>query len=65
VVTVDAFLKVPVEESVLGWRYKGAPLKVGAPISFETTTYTVDGGVTDVTVTDEDRHSPLSDAAPR
>jgi hypothetical protein len=49
---VDAVLDVPVEESPLGWLYKNAPVKVGAPMSFETAAYTVDGGVTEVAVKD-------------
>jgi hypothetical protein len=51
-VAIDAVLSVPVEESPLGWLYKGSLVKIGAPLSFETPTYTIDGGVTDVNVPD-------------
>ena len=53
-VAADAVIKVPVEETPLGWMYKGALVKVGAPFSFETETYTVDGGVTDVTMPEKE-----------
>jgi hypothetical protein len=60
VVTVDAVLTVPVEESPTGWLYKGAPVKVGAPISFETAAYTVDGGITEVTVAEAAPAKPIA-----
>ena len=47
---VDAVLSVPVDDSPTGWLYKGAVVKVGAPISFETAGYTVDGGVTELSI---------------
>jgi hypothetical protein len=49
-VIVEAVLAVPVQESALGWMYKDALVKAGAPFSFETALYTMDGGVIDVAV---------------
>jgi hypothetical protein len=53
-VAVDAVLTVPLEETPLGWMYKSALVKVGAPFSFETETYTVDGGVTNMTTPEQE-----------
>lgn len=53
-VMVEGALTVPVQETPLGWMYKGALVKIGAPFSFETSAYTMDGGVIDVKVADVD-----------
>src|SRR5207249_11446506 len=50
-VAVDAILRVPVEETPIGWTYKNQPVKIGAAFSFETSTYTMDGGITNVQLT--------------
>ncbi len=52
-VAVDAVLSVPVDQTKLGWSYKGAAVKAGAPFSFETADYVVSGGVTDIVVVGE------------
>ena len=49
---VEGVLNVPVTETPLGWMYKDALVKAGAPFSFETAAYTMDGGVIDVSVTE-------------
>lgn len=54
VVIVEGVLTVPVVETTLGWMYKDAPLKIGTPLTFETTVYTMDGGVIDMTVAEAD-----------
>jgi hypothetical protein len=48
IVAVDAVVTVPVEDTPVGLMYKGAPVKIGKPFSFETATYGVDGGVIDL-----------------
>jgi hypothetical protein len=53
-VMVEGVLTVPVMETSLGWKYKGGLVKVGAPFSFETAAYTMDGGVIEVTVPEAD-----------
>jgi len=42
---VDATMRVPVEPSANGWKYKDEPFKAGAPFTFETPTYVVHGDV--------------------
>ena len=42
---VDATMRVPVEASESGWKYKDEPFKAGAPFTFETPTYLVHGDV--------------------
>ena len=56
-VIIEGVLSVPVQETPLGLMYKDAFVKVGAPFSFETAAYTMDGGVVEVTmpVTPADR----------
>ena len=54
VVIVEGVLTVPVVETTLGWMYKDAPLKIGTPLTFETSVYTMDGGVIDMTVAEAD-----------
>ena len=49
-VVVEAVLAVPVQEAALGWMYKEALVKAGAPFTFETAAYTMDGGVVEVTL---------------
>ena len=61
-VIVEAVLTVPVQESALGWMYKDALVKAGAPFSFETVSYTMDGGVIDVAV--KEAELPSKPAAP-
>jgi hypothetical protein len=51
-VIVEGVLRVPAQESPLGWIYKESPLKVGSPFTFETAAYTMDGGVIEVKVED-------------
>src|SRR5262249_27426801 len=46
--TVVATLDVPVEQELGGWSYKQAPFKIGAPFSFETSDYIVQGVVRDM-----------------
>jgi hypothetical protein len=48
IVAVDAVVTVPVEDTPVGLIYKGAPVKIGKPFSFETAAYGVDGGVIDL-----------------
>ena len=62
-VAADVVLKVPIEQTPVGWTYKNVVLKAGAPISFETATYVVDGGVTDVVV-DRDERARTKNPAP-
>ncbi len=45
---VDVTLRVPIEQVVDGWTYKGQPFKTGAPFSFETAHYVVRGEIGDV-----------------
>src|SRR5712691_3649870 len=47
---MDAVVRVPIERTSTGWRYKDRPLRAGEPFSFETAQYTVSGAVTDVTL---------------
>jgi hypothetical protein len=47
---VDAVIRVPIERTSTGWRYKDRPLRAGEPFSFETAEYTVNGEVSDVTL---------------
>ena len=53
-VMVEGVLTVPVQQTPLGWMYKDGLVKVGAPFSFETAAYTMDGGVIEVTVAEAD-----------
>jgi len=62
-VIVEGVLTVPVLETPLGWMYKDALVKVGAPFSFETAAYTMGGGVIDVAVADLPS-KPTAPAAP-
>jgi hypothetical protein len=57
-VLVEAVLTVPVQEAALGWLYKENLVKAGAPFSFETASYTMDGGVIDITVKDTQSDAP-------
>lgn len=59
-VLVEAVLSVPVQEAALGWLYKESLVKAGAPFSFETASYTMDGGVIDITVKDTPDEAPAS-----
>jgi Domain of unknown function (DUF4330) len=47
---IDAVVRVPIERSATGWRYKDRLLRAGEPFSFETAGYTVGGEVSDVTL---------------
>jgi uncharacterized protein DUF4330 len=47
---IDAVMRVPLERTSTGWRYKDQPLRAGEPFSFETAQYTVSGEVSDVTL---------------
>jgi hypothetical protein len=42
---VDVTMRVPVEPSENGWKYKDEPFKAGAPFTFETPTYVIHGEV--------------------
>jgi hypothetical protein len=44
---VEVTLRVPIEQIVDGWTYKGQPFKTGAPFSFETAHYIVHGEISD------------------
>ena len=44
---VDATVRVPVERAAAGWTYKDQPFKTGAPFTFETLQYVVQGEVSD------------------
>jgi hypothetical protein len=55
---MDAVVRVPIDRTSTGWRYKDRPLRAGEPFSFETARYTVSGSVTDVTL------PPLTASAP-
>lgn len=46
---VDVTMRVPIEDGAGGSLYKREPFKAGAPFSFETPQYMVNGEVTDVT----------------
>lgn len=46
---IDVAMRVPIEEAAGGWLYKQEPFKAGAPFSFETPQYVVNGDVIDVT----------------
>src|SRR5262249_21536675 len=46
--TIIATLDVPVDQELRGWSYKQAPFKIGAPFSFETSDYMVQGVVRDM-----------------
>lgn len=46
---VDATMRVPVEPSENGWKYKDEPFKAGAPFTFETPTYVLHGEVASMT----------------
>ena len=59
-VLVEAVLTVPVQEAALGWLYKENLVKAGAPFSFETSSYTMDGGVIDIAVKDTQSEAPVS-----
>jgi hypothetical protein len=41
-------VRVPIERTLTGWRYKDLPLRAGEPFSFETAQYAVSGEVSDV-----------------
>lgn len=45
---LDAVVRVPIEVTPTGLTYKEHPLKAGEPFTFESTQYTVSGGVLDV-----------------
>lgn len=45
---IDATVRVQADRTPIGWTYKGRPLKVGAPLTFETLRYTMDGLITSV-----------------
>jgi hypothetical protein len=47
---VDVTVRIPVERLDMGWAYKDVPVKVGAPFTFETGRYVVQGEVTAVTL---------------
>jgi hypothetical protein len=47
---IDAVIRVPIERTSTGWRYKDRPLRAGEPFTFETVQYTVSGEVSDVTL---------------
>lgn len=46
---LEAVINLQADPAVTGWTYKGKPLKVGAPLVFETADYTMDGVIADVT----------------
>jgi hypothetical protein len=54
---IDAVMRVPVERTSTGWRYKDRPMRAGEPFTFETAQYTVSGEVTDVNL------PPLTESA--
>ena len=47
---MDAVVRVPIERTSTGWRYKDRLLRAGEAFSFETAQYTVSGSVIDVTL---------------
>ena len=44
---LNATLRVPIEPDANGWTYKGSSFKIGAPLSFETPQYIMNGQVAD------------------
>jgi hypothetical protein len=52
VLVIEGVLTVPIQDSPLGAMYKDRLVKAGAPFSFETAAYTMDGGVIDLSVSD-------------
>jgi hypothetical protein len=52
---VDATFRVPVEAATAGWTYKDQPFKTGAPFTFETSRYIVQGEVSDAMLPPETR----------
>jgi len=46
---LNAMLTVPIQPEIGGWTYKRQPFKIGAPFTFETADYIVQGEVADVT----------------
>jgi len=51
---VDALLRLNVDAGTDGWQYRTRPVKIGAPFTFETTTYTLQGTITSLTVEDDE-----------
>ena len=47
---IDVVMRVPLERTSTGWRYKDRPLRAGEPFSFETAQYTASGEIRDVTL---------------
>jgi hypothetical protein len=46
---LSATLTVPIQQEIGGWTYRQRPFKIGAPFTFETAEYIVEGEVADVT----------------
>jgi hypothetical protein len=44
---LDATVQVPLEPTGGGWTYKDQPFRTGAPFTFETSRYVVQGEVSD------------------
>jgi hypothetical protein len=57
---VEATLRVPVEQAAAGWIYKDQPFKAGAPFTFETSRYIVQGEVGDVVLPPSPPKAPES-----
>jgi hypothetical protein len=57
---VEATLRVPVEQAAAGWIYKDQPFKAGAPFTFETPRYVVQGEVGDVVLPPSPPKAPES-----
>ena len=57
---VDATVRVPVEQAAAGWTYKDQPFKTGAPFTFETSRYIVQGEVGDVVLPPSPPKAPES-----
>jgi hypothetical protein len=54
---LGATLTVPLQREIGGWTYKQEPFKIGAPFTFETAEYIVQGEVANITW-------PISGSAP-
>ena len=56
--TIDVVLRLGVDESEEGWRYRGRAIKAGAPFSLTTDRYVVSGVVLSLTPGADDRRAP-------
>lgn len=54
VAAVDAVLKLGLDRSPTGWRYRSDPIRAGGPLFFTTPTYTVRGVVLSITTRDHE-----------